>query len=166
MVDRGPERIRVPRRHVHGLAADGTGLGRLCHLRRDRGHGGEEPDPFRASIDHKLPRSRGGTNDPQNLQLTHLWCNQVKSDTRGLRLLDGPFRFVEREHLTRSRPRSGGRVGGTSGYRLATGYYISIVPETSKIAPGIKSALAGVDREAVKAGEGSGRRSPAACRKP
>ncbi|MBM4594298.1 HNH endonuclease [Prescottella equi] len=38
------------------------------------------PDPFRASIDHKLPRSRGGTNDPQNLQLTHLWCNQVKSD--------------------------------------------------------------------------------------
>ncbi|NKU01802.1 hypothetical protein GS918_28180 [Rhodococcus hoagii] len=40
------------------------------------------PDPFRASIDHKLPRSRGGTNDPQNLQLTHLWCNQVKSDAR------------------------------------------------------------------------------------
>ncbi|NKU01801.1 hypothetical protein GS918_28175 [Rhodococcus hoagii] len=39
---------------------------------------------------------------------------------------------------------------------LATGYYISIVPETSKIAPGIKSALAGVDREAVKAGEGFG----------
>ncbi|ORM21769.1 tape measure protein [Prescottella equi] len=38
---------------------------------------------------------------------------------------------------------------------LATGF-ISIVPETSKIAPGIKSALAGVDREAVKAGEGFG----------
>ncbi|MBP0094990.1 hypothetical protein B0F79_25150, partial [Rhodococcus hoagii] len=38
---------------------------------------------------------------------------------------------------------------------LATGY-ISIVPETSKIAPGVKSALAGVDREASKAGEGFG----------
>ena len=38
------------------------------------------PDPFRPSIDHYIPRSRGGTNDPDNLKLTHLWCNQVKSD--------------------------------------------------------------------------------------
>lgn len=38
------------------------------------------PDPFRPSIDHSTPRSRGGTNDPDNLKLTHLWCNQVKSD--------------------------------------------------------------------------------------
>lgn len=38
------------------------------------------PDPFRPSIDHLTPRSRGGTNDPENLKLTHLWCNQVKSD--------------------------------------------------------------------------------------
>lgn len=38
------------------------------------------PDPFRPSIDHYIPRSNGGTNDPENLKLTHLWCNQVKSD--------------------------------------------------------------------------------------
>ena len=38
------------------------------------------PDPFRPSIDHHTPRSLGGTNAPENLKLTHLWCNQVKSD--------------------------------------------------------------------------------------
>jgi hypothetical protein len=37
-------------------------------------------DPFRGSVDHIVPRSRGGSNDPSNLQLSHLWCNQVKSD--------------------------------------------------------------------------------------
>lgn len=44
------------------------------------------PDPFRASIDHVTPRSRGGTNDPSNLALCHLWCNQVKSDREGFTL--------------------------------------------------------------------------------
>lgn len=38
------------------------------------------PEKMRASVDHILPRAHGGTNDPENLQLTHLWCNQVKSD--------------------------------------------------------------------------------------
>lgn len=38
------------------------------------------PDRMRASTDHIVPRARGGTNDPANQQLAHLWCNQVKSD--------------------------------------------------------------------------------------
>lgn len=38
------------------------------------------PDRMRASTDHIVPRSRGGTDDPSNQQLAHLWCNQVKSD--------------------------------------------------------------------------------------
>jgi|GEM_PF-1591443 len=42
--------------------------------------GAVRPDPFRPSIDHYIPRSNGGTNDPENLRLSHLWCNQVKSD--------------------------------------------------------------------------------------
>ena len=32
------------------------------------------------SVDHVIPRSRGGTHDPENLQLAHLYCNQKKSD--------------------------------------------------------------------------------------
>jgi len=32
------------------------------------------------SIDHVIPRSRGGTNEPQNLALAHLSCNRQKSN--------------------------------------------------------------------------------------
>lgn len=32
------------------------------------------------SVDHITPRSLGGTHEPGNLQLAHLYCNQVKSD--------------------------------------------------------------------------------------
>lgn len=32
------------------------------------------------SVDHVLPRSRGGSHDPENLQLAHLRCNMAKSD--------------------------------------------------------------------------------------
>jgi hypothetical protein len=37
-------------------------------------------DPLAASIDHIWPRSRGGTNDDSNLQITHLRCNLLKHD--------------------------------------------------------------------------------------
>lgn len=36
-----------------------------------------------ASVDHIIPRSLGGTHEPENLQLAHLYCNQVKSDRCG-----------------------------------------------------------------------------------
>lgn len=32
------------------------------------------------SVDHIMPRARGGTHDPENLQLAHLRCNMAKSD--------------------------------------------------------------------------------------
>lgn len=32
------------------------------------------------SVDHIMPRSRGGTHDPENLQLAHLRCNMLKND--------------------------------------------------------------------------------------
>lgn len=38
------------------------------------------PDPMRPSVDHILPRSWGGSDAASNNQLTHLLCNQVKSD--------------------------------------------------------------------------------------
>lgn len=38
------------------------------------------PDLMRASVDHILPRSRGGTDDLDNLQLSHLICNIRKNN--------------------------------------------------------------------------------------
>jgi len=35
----------------------------------------QHPDPMCASLDHVIPVSQGGTNDPWNLRLTHLVCN-------------------------------------------------------------------------------------------
>jgi hypothetical protein len=41
--------------------------------------GADKSDLFRPSVDHITPRALGGTDDPPNLQLAHLWCNQVKN---------------------------------------------------------------------------------------
>lgn len=32
------------------------------------------------SLDHIVPRSRGGTHDPANLRTAHRWCNSVRGD--------------------------------------------------------------------------------------
>jgi hypothetical protein len=40
----------------------------------------EHPDPLAPSIDHIVPLSKGGDNEPANLQLTHLRCNLSKRD--------------------------------------------------------------------------------------
>lgn len=31
-----------------------------------------------ANLDHIVPRSLGGTSNPDNLQATHEWCNRIK----------------------------------------------------------------------------------------
>lgn len=36
--------------------------------------------PWSAEIDHKIPVSRGGSSDLENLQLTHRKCNRAKWD--------------------------------------------------------------------------------------
>lgn len=33
-----------------------------------------------ANIDHKVPKSKGGSNDQSNLQATHIICNSLKGD--------------------------------------------------------------------------------------
>jgi hypothetical protein len=38
------------------------------------------PDPFAATVDHRIPRVRGGTNDSLNLQAAHAICNHVRGD--------------------------------------------------------------------------------------
>lgn len=43
-----------------------------------------EDDPkigdWSPSLDHVIPRSRGGSHDPENLRTAHRWCNSVRSD--------------------------------------------------------------------------------------
>lgn len=41
------------------------------------------PDPQSPSIDRIVPRSRGGSEDPDNLRLVHRVCNQNKGDLIG-----------------------------------------------------------------------------------
>lgn len=66
---------------VNILAArDGATCG-ICNEDIDMGL--TFPELFRASVDHVLPFARGGTHDPENLQLAHLWCNLVKQDRVG-----------------------------------------------------------------------------------
>lgn len=40
----------------------------------------EYVEPMSATIDHIKPRSKGGTNDPSNLQLAHFGCNLRKGN--------------------------------------------------------------------------------------
>ena len=40
----------------------------------------QQRDDWAASLDHVLPRSKGGTHDADNLKTAHRWCNAVRSD--------------------------------------------------------------------------------------
>jgi hypothetical protein len=48
----------------------------ICHEEVDRTL--SHPDPLCASVDHIIPLARGGTNDLDNLQISHLRCNLSK----------------------------------------------------------------------------------------
>lgn len=37
-------------------------------------------DDWAPTLDHITPRSRGGSDDPENLRLAHRWCNSVLGD--------------------------------------------------------------------------------------
>jgi 5-methylcytosine-specific restriction endonuclease McrA len=43
---------------------------------------------WRPSLDHVVPRSRGGTDSPTNLRLAHNWCNSARSDGRAYSEVD------------------------------------------------------------------------------
>lgn len=65
-------------RHQHGSSIralavrDGIDCG-ICHMPVNLAL--LWPDPTSPSVDHVIPRARGGSDDPSNLQLAHLTCN-------------------------------------------------------------------------------------------
>ena len=56
----------------------------ICHRRVDitlkSGTRGSRRGP---SVDHIIPRSKGGSDDPVNLRLTHWGCNQKRGNRGG-----------------------------------------------------------------------------------
>lgn len=66
------------------------GVWRAKIAERDRWHCGicgepvnpqvKYPDPLQATLDHIVPVSRGGTNDPTNLRLAHMSCNRSRGN--------------------------------------------------------------------------------------
>lgn len=53
----------------------------LCSADVDRALIGSH-SPWRPSLDHIIPRSSGGSHDPSNLRLAHVWCNSVRGAGR------------------------------------------------------------------------------------
>ena len=51
----------------------------LCNEPVDR-DADPQKDDWAPSLDHVVPRSRGGSHDPENLRTAHRWCNSVRSD--------------------------------------------------------------------------------------
>lgn len=37
-------------------------------------------DPWSPTVDHIIPRSRGGSDEPENLRTAHMWCNSVRGN--------------------------------------------------------------------------------------
>jgi hypothetical protein len=66
-------------RHGKSAAVIAVRDGHVCRLcDRPVDMGLVHPDSMSASVDHIIPRARGGTDDLDNLQLAHLTCNQKK----------------------------------------------------------------------------------------
>jgi 5-methylcytosine-specific restriction endonuclease McrA len=47
-----------------------------------------------ASLDHRIPKSKGGSDEIENLQFIHVWCNTIKSNTEESIFLDNLNEFA------------------------------------------------------------------------
>jgi hypothetical protein len=55
-----------------------------------------------ASLDHVVPKSRGGTNDLSNLEWVHVWVNLMKNNTSKSEFVPALDRFLESASFCRS----------------------------------------------------------------
>lgn len=77
MSERGRRRSRW--RLLRALVRrDGSLCAICCYPMKLRANPNKDPDA--ATIDHRVPRSRGGTNHIDNVQLAHRRCNQARGD--------------------------------------------------------------------------------------
>ena len=58
------------------------GVCQLCFERVDAPGRKESANPRRASLDHIVPRSRGGSHGMENLRLAHADCNEKRGSPR------------------------------------------------------------------------------------
>lgn len=72
--------------------ANGNGRCALC---------GKPIDFAKMTIDHKLPLSKGGTNEMGNLQPACLTCNVVKSDLTMQELVDIASQIIRRNRYSK-----------------------------------------------------------------
>lgn len=73
---RRPATLR--RRHLAVVAEHDAGVCQLCGTPVDLDIA--VPDPWAATLDHIVARTRGGSDHPDNLQLAHKRCNEQKAD--------------------------------------------------------------------------------------
>lgn len=52
----------------------------LCGSRVDM-EADQQRDDWAATLDHVLPRSKGGTHEADNLRTAHRWCNSIRADS-------------------------------------------------------------------------------------
>ena len=52
----------------------------LCHQPVEKQY--DQGDMWSASLDHIVPQAHGGTDEPENLRLTHRYCNAIRSDAK------------------------------------------------------------------------------------
>jgi HNH endonuclease len=48
-----------------------------------------------ASLDHRIPKSKGGSDEIENLQFIHVWCNIMKSNMEELKFIQDFKMFIK-----------------------------------------------------------------------
>lgn len=88
---RGDYRRWIPIAVRRGVYERDSWVCGICLEHVDEGLIGSK-SPWRPSLDHVVPRSEGGSDEPENLRLSHFWCNGVLNDGRAYS--DDDFRIA------------------------------------------------------------------------
>lgn len=82
--DRDKRRNFGYRKHLVAILERDKGICQICNVPVDRT--AAPNDPFYPHLDHVLKAVDGGADEPENLRLTHRWCN-LERELIGIRLV-------------------------------------------------------------------------------